>query len=447
MPFPNEHAARLTSPDKYIRFRRDNDKGGSGVDFIFGVTKDGTAELQAIRFDKTKFTVDQARAWLKDHKHTAILFEPAAGGSNNSELDYETVSSALAPESAIESWQEIAAAGKFPQGDLTPEIFDEVVKNFKPAEHEPPMTLGHVTRDHNDRPAMGWIAGLKRVGNKLLAKGRQISRDLDDLVRSGRFKKRSIGLRYLPDGSHYLHHLAWLGATGPAVKGLKDVYMDYLDIDSQKNYETETEINLTKGVQVKTFTEEELRNETAKARREGTDAGKAEAKTEFDETIKTREKAAEDKGKADAKKEFDDKQKTAEQVRNFRSDVDSRIKKLFDDKKIIPAQVEPLRALGYSMQETTELTFSEADPKDKTKKVERKEKPLDLLFQVAETAKAPEGKLEDPDNPDAKGGENYAEEKKKARELMKEDETLTFGDAIKKVRAEKKEAEGDGDDK
>jgi len=33
--------------------------------------------LQAIRFDKTKFTVAQAKKWVKDHDHKCILFEPA----------------------------------------------------------------------------------------------------------------------------------------------------------------------------------------------------------------------------------------------------------------------------------------------------------------------------------------------------------------------------------
>jgi len=47
-PYPNEHAARLRDPSQYDRFRRSNDRGGAGVDFIFGI-KDGTAELQAIR--------------------------------------------------------------------------------------------------------------------------------------------------------------------------------------------------------------------------------------------------------------------------------------------------------------------------------------------------------------------------------------------------------------
>jgi len=79
MPYPNEHAARLKEPSRYVRFRRENDKFGPGIHAIWGITSDGTVELQAIRFDADKFTAAQARAWLKEHGHKPILFEPASG--------------------------------------------------------------------------------------------------------------------------------------------------------------------------------------------------------------------------------------------------------------------------------------------------------------------------------------------------------------------------------
>jgi HK97 family phage major capsid protein len=75
-PYPNEHAARLEDPDKYDSFRRENDAGGRGIDFIYGI-KDGQSELQAIRFDKDLFTPAEAREWLADHDFEPILFENA----------------------------------------------------------------------------------------------------------------------------------------------------------------------------------------------------------------------------------------------------------------------------------------------------------------------------------------------------------------------------------
>lgn len=75
-PYPNEHAARLKDPDQYDSFSRKNDEGGDGIDFIYGI-KEGTSELQAIRFDKKVYTVQQAKEWLNEHDFEPIMFEPA----------------------------------------------------------------------------------------------------------------------------------------------------------------------------------------------------------------------------------------------------------------------------------------------------------------------------------------------------------------------------------
>lgn len=85
-PYPNEHSARLEDPNKYVRFRRQNNKFGDGIHAIWGITEDGKAELQAIRFDKDKFTVAEAKKWLKDHDYKPILFEPAAEEEKNTKI-------------------------------------------------------------------------------------------------------------------------------------------------------------------------------------------------------------------------------------------------------------------------------------------------------------------------------------------------------------------------
>ena len=75
-PYPNEHAARLKDPSQYDSFRRENDAGGPGIDFIYGI-KDGTTEIQAIRFDKNRYSVAEAKKWLESHDFKPILFEEA----------------------------------------------------------------------------------------------------------------------------------------------------------------------------------------------------------------------------------------------------------------------------------------------------------------------------------------------------------------------------------
>lgn len=85
-PYPNEHAARIRDPDLFDDFRRENDAGGNGVDFIYGI-KDARSEIQAIRFDKDIFTVAEARAWLERNEFEPIEFEPAIGSDDRSMQD------------------------------------------------------------------------------------------------------------------------------------------------------------------------------------------------------------------------------------------------------------------------------------------------------------------------------------------------------------------------
>ena len=79
-PYPNEHAARLTDPEQYDDFAREDDAGGPGIDFIYGIKGD-TSELQAIRFDLEQFTADEALNWLIEHEYDPIEFEEATGRS------------------------------------------------------------------------------------------------------------------------------------------------------------------------------------------------------------------------------------------------------------------------------------------------------------------------------------------------------------------------------
>ncbi len=82
-PYDNEHAARQTDPGKYKRFRRQNDKFAPGVHAIWGITEDGKTELQSIRFSADKFTPEEAKKWLEEHKFKTNV-EAASGGKAES---------------------------------------------------------------------------------------------------------------------------------------------------------------------------------------------------------------------------------------------------------------------------------------------------------------------------------------------------------------------------
>ena len=83
MPMVNFHAARVQNPDDFL-----DAKGAwatitikPGIELVTGKLKSdgmsGSMTAQSYRFDKDKFTVDQAKKWLKKHKVKTVLFEPA----------------------------------------------------------------------------------------------------------------------------------------------------------------------------------------------------------------------------------------------------------------------------------------------------------------------------------------------------------------------------------
>lgn len=95
-------------------------------------------------------------------------------------------------------------------------LIDKAVSIFNAAEHEPPVVVGH---PKDNAPAFGWVEAVKKEGNRLLAKFRQVVPEFEDAVKQGLYKKRSAS--FYPDGR--LRHVGFLGAAPPAVKGLADI--------------------------------------------------------------------------------------------------------------------------------------------------------------------------------------------------------------------------------
>jgi len=110
---------------------------------------------------------------------------------------------------------ELVRAGKFGDVEITENDLDELVQNFQ---GEVPVTIGHSLADY--MPAVGWVKKVQRSNGSIVGEI-----ELNDLVKeafnSGLYKKWSVGIRRLPDGRKYLHHLALLGAVPPKIKDLK----------------------------------------------------------------------------------------------------------------------------------------------------------------------------------------------------------------------------------
>lgn len=128
-----------------------------------------------------------------------------------------------APKTLAGQWIEIFRAGDYgDKGNWDAAKLDQVVNNYKPSFHEAPIVIGH---PELNAPAYGWVEGLKRDGDVLLAKPKQVDPEFDEMVRSGKFKKRSASFYLRPEGPS-LRHIGFLGAQPPDVKGLSDVKFD-----------------------------------------------------------------------------------------------------------------------------------------------------------------------------------------------------------------------------
>ena len=88
MPYPNYHSARINSPDKYKDIRYAKDEFGDGIDVLYGIMSEDESEVQAIRFDKDKFTASEARSWLKEHDYSPMEFEEATDVEKASYVEF-----------------------------------------------------------------------------------------------------------------------------------------------------------------------------------------------------------------------------------------------------------------------------------------------------------------------------------------------------------------------
>ena len=128
------------------------------------------------------------------------------------------------------------------KGDL-----DRIVNSYNPQGHEAPVVIGH---PEENAPAYGWVEALKREGEVLYAKLKNLVPEFVDMVKRGLFKKRSISL--YPDLT--LRHIGFLGAMPPAIKGLADIKfrergqttVSFSDFQDNINFEGGTEMTSLK---------------------------------------------------------------------------------------------------------------------------------------------------------------------------------------------------------
>ena len=100
---------------------------------------------------------------------------------------------------------------------------DTMVANFERRERDIPLILGHNHWSGEEKPALGWVAALRRVGDRLLAQARDVKEELKDAVNRKLYPKRSVEIYENLDGKGLMvSAVAFLGSQQPAVPGMPD---------------------------------------------------------------------------------------------------------------------------------------------------------------------------------------------------------------------------------
>jgi hypothetical protein len=106
------------------------------------------------------------------------------------------------------------------------DVIDQIVANHN-AVDAAPIVIGH-PKDDASSFAYGWVDQLKRQGDTLLGKFKQVDPVFEQLVKDGKVKNRSIRILKGANGFK-LGHVGWLGASPPAVTGLEQVEFSSAD--------------------------------------------------------------------------------------------------------------------------------------------------------------------------------------------------------------------------
>lgn len=107
------------------------------------------------------------------------------------------------------------------KGVYTEKELDEMVSTFN-TDRKPAVIIGHTSQYSVPTaiPKVGFIGGLKRVGNELIATASQFSDKLITWIKEGFYEDRSVELGRDENGLLRLERLGVLGANPPQIKGM-----------------------------------------------------------------------------------------------------------------------------------------------------------------------------------------------------------------------------------
>lgn len=316
---------------------------------------------------------------------------------------------------------------------------DHIVTSYNPANHEAPVVIGH---PKDNAPAYGWVEALKRDGEMLLAKPKDLVSEFVEMLRKKMFKKRSMSL--YPDGT--LRHIGFLGAMPPAVKGLPDIAFG--DADAATTWE----FNETKKEVSPMFWMDWFRK---KAKEEGVELeglpapapsfSEADVKRQVEDALKVeRDKMTAEFAESQKKKDDDLKAREdalrAKERQAAKDGIKSFCENLLKEGKLTPAVMK----FGMGMEnfleqiagiETT-VEFGEGEEKKKQTLLEFMQELLAGLGKQIEFKEVATPGKEAPRSGSGGAGEKI---ELLIKEKMKADTKLSYGTAFAEVQAEHKD--------
>lgn len=272
----------------------------------------------------------------------------------------------------FEGGVQVDSQGREQDGDA---LIDRALATFNKAQYEPPAVIGHPDQT---APAYGWVDAVREKlvnGVRVMeAKFKQVAPEFEELVKAGRYKKRSAS--FFPDGR--LRHIGFLGAAPPAVEGLLDIefgndgeVMDFEFADKNINLNTGG-----KGMEITEFFKvlKELAamdvSQLFRGRQDSEKPGGSDlSQADIEAAIAAAKEAGKTEGKAEAEADFSRKREEDRAQARMEATI-GRIDKLVEEKKLSPAQAEQARDFAKTLSFDETIEFSAG----------RKSSPLELFL-------------------------------------------------------------------
>jgi len=335
----NEIRERIKDPGLFQPDSFRSKEIAPGIRLIIGKLKgEDKTTAQSIRFDKNKFTLEQAKAWMEKHRKDFA----------EKELQTFDIKDRVIFSAGI--WN----GDKYDEKDI-----ENIVNAFKELKGQlrPPIKLGHTNKQKfaqkDGLPAIGWVENLRKVGKNLVADFVKIPKKIYELIKAGAYRTVSpeiywnlnIGDKKYP---YALKAVSLLGADIPACKNVDDILnLYYVDDENM----SETKIYTLEAKEMEELKKRIAELEVKLSESEKSEKEKTEKINELTESLK----------KTTEEKESLTKQLSEIQAEKKKAEYSAALDNLVKEKKILPAHKEKLMNILLNTPE--ELQYSEKETK------------------------------------------------------------------------------------